>query len=86
MICELTGLDIANASLLDEGSAAGEALYMSHNLHNGKRNKFFVSENLFPQTIDLVKTRAEAIKCELVIGNPFDFDYSKAEEFCGVLV
>lgn len=61
MITELTGMDIANASLLDEGTAAGEAMFMSHNLHNGKRNKFFISKNVFPQTIDLVKTRAEAI-------------------------
>jgi glycine dehydrogenase len=43
MITELTGLDMANASLLDESSAAGEAMYMSYNIHGGKRNKFFVS-------------------------------------------
>jgi len=45
---ELTGLPIANASLLCEGTGAAEALQMSYNIHNGKRNKFFVSDSIFP--------------------------------------
>jgi len=48
MIIELTGMDIANASLLDESTAAAEAMIMSYNAHNGKRNKFFVSKHIFP--------------------------------------
>lgn len=48
MITELTGMDVANASLLDEATAAGEAMMMSFNIHNGKRAKFFVSKHIFP--------------------------------------
>jgi glycine dehydrogenase len=47
-IMELTGLPIANASLLCEGTGAAEALQMSYNIHNGKRNKYFVSDSIFP--------------------------------------
>lgn len=79
-------MDVANASLLDESSAAGEAMFMAYNIHNGKRKKFFVSKEIFPQTIDLIKTRAEAIKVEIEIKDPKDFDFSKAEEYFGVLV
>ena len=48
MITELTGLDVANASLLDEASSASEAMFMAYNVHNGKRNKFFLSKHIFP--------------------------------------
>lgn len=60
MICELTGLDFANASLLDEGTAAAEAMAMAYNISNLKRNKFFISKSVFPQTIDVCNTRAQA--------------------------
>lgn len=86
MVTELTGMDVANASLLDEATAAGEAMFMAYNLHNGKRKKFFASRNLFPQTIGVIKTRAEAISVEIVVGEPFEFDHSKTEEFFGVMV
>ncbi len=48
MITELTGLDVSNASLLDEASSASEAMFMAYNVHNGKRNKFFLSKHVFP--------------------------------------
>jgi glycine dehydrogenase len=86
MITELTGLDIANASLLDEATAAAEAMQMSHNIHNGKRNKFFVSKHIFPQDIEVIKTRADGIGIELVIDEPENFDFSKAEEYCGYII
>jgi len=70
MIAELTGLPISNASLLDEATAAAEAMQMSFNIHNGKRNKFFVSSHIFPQDIDVIRTRADGIGIELVIDEP----------------
>lgn len=70
MIMELTGMEIANASLLDEGTAAAEAMHMFHaETKNEKATKFFVSELCFPQTIDVLRTRTEPIGVELVIGN-----------------
>lgn len=70
MVADLTGLPLANASLLDEATAAAEAMAMIFN-HNHKedRKKFFVDENTFAQTIDVLKTRATPIGIELVIGN-----------------
>jgi len=55
-------------------------------VHSGKRNKFFVSKHIFPQTIDVIKTRAYAIDAEVVIGEPDQFDFSKADEYFGVIV
>jgi len=70
MVIDLTGLEIANASLLDEGTAAAEAMAMQYNLRKNKEAKvFFVSENIFPQTIDVLRTRATSIGIELKIGN-----------------
>lgn len=77
MIIDLTGMEIANASLLDEGTAAAEAMHMLHaECKNEKANKFFISELCFPQTIDVLKTRTEPIGVELVIGdhNTVEFD------------
>lgn len=66
MITSLTGLDMANASLLDEGTAAGEAMSLSfHNLR-GKRNQYVIDSNLHPQTIEVVKSRAENIDVEII--------------------
>jgi len=85
MVIDLTGLPIANASLLDEGTAAAEAMSMFfHSTKNNNAKKFFVSENCFPQTIDVVKTRALPLGIELVIG-----DYNKTElneEYFGMLL
>lgn len=70
MIMDLTGMGIANASLLDEGTAAAEAMLMLYHLKkNPDANVFFVSEDLFPQTIDVLKTRSEPFGIQLLIGS-----------------
>src|SRR5436190_11491288 len=76
MVMELTGLEIANASLLDEGTAAAEAMTMCHGLKPDK-NAFFVSDRCHPQTIEIVRTRARALGIELIVGNHQTFDFSK---------
>lgn len=80
MVIDLTGMEIANASLLDEGTAAGEAMIMAYNnrSRDAKKNGanvFFVSDKCFPQTIDVLKTRSTPLEIELVIGdyNTFEF-------------
>lgn len=72
MIIDLTGLPVANASLLDEGTAAAEAmhvLYAARKPEKKNANKFFVSKDCFPQTIDILKSRSEPLGVELVIGD-----------------
>jgi glycine dehydrogenase len=70
MVTDLTGLPLANASLLDEATAAAEAMNMLfHNGDTAKKNKFFVDANVFPQTKDLLQTRATPINIEIVIGD-----------------
>ncbi|MFZ1570055.1 MAG: aminomethyl-transferring glycine dehydrogenase [Thiolinea sp.] len=69
MITDLTGMDIANASLLDEATAAAEAMALCKRSTKLKSDKFFVSDDVFPQTIDVLKTRAQYFGFELVIGN-----------------
>ena len=70
MVSDLTGLPLANASLLDEGTAAAEAMNMLHNQSGTEtRKKFFVDEALFPQTKDVIKTRAIPLQIELVFGS-----------------
>src|SRR5258707_3760293 len=70
MVIDLTGMEIANASLLDEGTAAAEAMFMQYSLRkNQNANVFFVSEEVFPQTIDILKTRAQPYGIELLIGD-----------------
>ncbi|GLE11717.1 hypothetical protein PINS_up024304 [Pythium insidiosum] len=70
MVIELTGMEFSNASLLDEATAAAEAMALSHGSANGKRNSFFVSADCHPQTIGVMKTRAENVGIDLVVGNP----------------
>ncbi len=85
MVIDLTGMEIANASLLDEGTAAAEAMFMQFSLRkNQDAKKFFVSELLFPQTIDILKTRANPFGIELVIGNHEEIDL--ADGFFGAIV
>ncbi len=74
MICDLTGLPIANASLLDEGTAVAEAMHVFFEVRNKIKNKpqaskIFIDKNTFPQTIDVVKGRALPLNIELVIGD-----------------
>ncbi|UXE58693.1 MAG: aminomethyl-transferring glycine dehydrogenase [Woronichinia naegeliana WA131] len=76
MIIELTGLEIANASLLDEGTAAAEAMAMSYGVSKNKANAFFVSSSCHPQTIEVVKTRAIPLGIELIISDHQTFDFS----------
>jgi glycine dehydrogenase len=68
MVIDLTGLELANASLLDEATAAAEAMTMARRISKSKSNAFFVDEDCFPQTIDVVKTRAGFFGYELVFG------------------
>ncbi len=72
MVCDLTGLEIANASMLDEGTAAAEAMMMCHRLKEGDgaaHRRFFVSSGCHPQTIELVRTRAQPLGVEVVVGD-----------------
>lgn len=85
MVTELTGLPIANASLLDEATAAAEAMTMFYNVRkNSNAVKFFVDENLFPQTIDVLITRAEPLGIELVFGDVLSCRFN--EEYFGLIV
>jgi len=85
MVIDLTGMEIANASLLDEGTAAAEAMFMQYSTRkNQAAKKYFVSELVFPQTIDILKTRANPYGIELVIGNHLDF--VATEDFFGAIV
>ena len=88
-IIELTGMEIANASLLDESTAAAEAMALlfdvrSRDQKKNNVNKFFVSEEILPQTLSVLQTRSTPIGVELVIGNHEDFDFSK--EFYGAIL
>ena len=85
-IMELTDMPVANASLLDEATSAAEAVQMSYNVHNGKRSKYFVSNSLFPQTIEVIKTKAHAIGIDLVIDDVQNFDIENAKEYSGMIV
>lgn len=76
MVIDLTGLEIANASLLDEGTAAAEAMSMSLGVSKTKANSFFVADDCHPQTIDVLQTRARALGVELIIGDHRSFDFS----------
>jgi len=89
MVCDLTGMELANSSLLDEGTAAAEAMSMLLNTMSRKKkksgaNKFFVSELCYPQTIDVIKTRSEPLDIELIIGDHNAVEIT--EEYFGVLL
>ena len=70
LVSDLTALDIANASLLDEATAAAEAMALAHRVTKSKATAFFVDENCLPQTIAVVRTRAEPLGWQIVVGDP----------------
>ncbi len=76
MIADLTALDIANASLLDEGTAAAEAMSMSYSLSRTEGDAFFVSEACHPQTMEVVRTRARARGFQVIVGDHTTFDFT----------
>ncbi|WP_412477107.1 aminomethyl-transferring glycine dehydrogenase [Flavobacterium sp. TBRC 19031] len=89
MVIELTGMEIANASLLDEGTAAAEAMALlfdvrSRDQKKNNTRKFFVSEEILPQTLSVLQTRSTPIGVELVVGNHETFDFSS--DFFGAIL
>src|SRR6267154_958224 len=84
MICDLTGLDVANASLLDEATAAAEAMALAERAAPARTKSFFVDREVHPQTLAVLRTRAEPLGWDLVIGDPAT-DLEKAEVFGGLL-
>ena len=79
VVIDLTGMEIANASLLDEGTAAAEAMAMQFNLRKNKNaNIFIVSENIFPQTLAVLKTRAKSFGIELIVGRHNELELTDA--------
>ena len=84
MICDLTGLDVANASLLDEATAAAEAMALAERVAQAKTKSFFVDREVHPQTLAVLRTRAEPLGWNLIVGDPA-VDLDKAEVFGGLL-
>ena len=84
MVMDLTGMDIANASLLDEATAAAEAVALCQRVDKNKLNKIFISKNCNPQTIDVVKTRAEPFNLEVIIGNDEDISSVEGDVLCAL--
>lgn len=89
MVCDLTGMELANASLLDESTAAAEAMTMLFDIRSRQQKKdgtlkFFVSEEVLPQTLSLLQTRSTPLGIELVIGNHEEFTFS--DGFYGALL
>jgi glycine dehydrogenase len=84
MICDLTGLDVANASLLDEATAAAEAMALAERAAPAKTKSFFVDAEVHPQTLAVLRTRAEPLGWNLVIGDPAN-DLDRADVFGGLL-
>ena len=82
-ICELTSMEIANASLLDEATAAAEAMMLAKRVSKNKSNSFFVDKNCFDQTIAVLETRAKPFGIFLEVGDPQDFE---EKDFFGMLV
>jgi len=84
MICDLTGLDVANASLLDEATAAAEAMALAERAAQAKSKSFFVDAEVHPQTLAVLRTRAEPLGWNLIVGDPLT-DLEHTEVFGGLL-
>lgn len=84
MLSDLTGLPVANASMLDEGTAAAEAMALARRTAKNKSNVFFVDQDCLPQTIEVVKTRAAAAGIEVVVGDPLQS--VNAQDYFGFLL
>ena len=84
MICDLTGLDVANASLLDEATAAAEAMALAERATQAKTKSFFVDAEVHPQTLAVLRTRAEPLGWNLIVGDPVT-ELDRAEVFGGLL-
>ncbi|KAK0167223.1 hypothetical protein PV327_004652 [Microctonus hyperodae] len=83
MICDMTGMEVANASLLDEGTAAAEALALAY--RHTKRKKLFVSDKVHPQTISVIATRIDSLGLILEVGDVFNIDTS-SKEIAGIFL
>ena len=84
VVMDLTGLDLANSSLLDEATAAAEAMAMSKRVSKSKSNTFLVSQDCHPQTISVIQTRAEALGLEVVVCDPWQ--EADGKDYFGVIV
>ena len=84
MICDLSGMPIANASLLDEATAAAEAMTLAHRMHKGQESTFIADRRCHPQTLEVLATRAEPLGIDLIIGDVADM--VDEEQYFGVLV
>ena len=87
MVTDLTGMEISNASLLDESTAAAEAMTMLFRIKKNSQmesNKFFVSDKIYPQTIEVLKTRSNPLGIELIVGEVKNFDYSS--KYFGIIL
>merc|ERR1712232_424646 len=77
MVCDMTGMNFANASLLDESTACAEAMaFCVKHSKLKKNNNFFISNDLFPQNISVMKTRAESLDINIIVGDPFTYDFA----------
>ena len=86
MVGDLTGFEIANASLLDEATAAAESMTLAHRVGKSKSQKFFVDQNCFPQTISVVTARAKPIGIEVIVDDPQKLTDLKEETYFGALL
>jgi len=86
MVTDLVGLDLAGASLLDESTAAAEAMSMCYSLKNFKKHKFFCDDRCHPQNIDLVKTRGEALGLTIEVGRVDKDLVLNPKDYCGVMI
>ena len=86
MVGDLTGFEIANASLLDEATAAAESMTLAHRVGKSKSQKFFIDQNCFPQTISVVTARAKPIGIEVMVGDPQKLIDLTEETYFGALL